>query len=77
MYEHKNDVIEGFTRKHNIKMLVYYEEGNNIAEAIEREKYIKGKKRIFKINLIEENNPDWNDLSKEWFNRLDSSLRSE
>lgn len=45
IYQHKNNLIKGFTSKHNIKSLVYYEEFENIREAIEREKFIKGKSR--------------------------------
>ena len=67
MYEHKNGIFQGFTKIHNIKLLVYYEQGNSISEAISREKYIKGKTRQYKLNLIEALNPEWNDLSKEWF----------
>lgn len=66
IYQHKNKTIKGFTSKHNINNLVYYEEYNNIREAIEREKFIKGKKRIFKVELIEKINPEWNDLSEDW-----------
>jgi len=68
IYQHKNKIIKGFTSKHNINNLVYYEEYESIREAIEREKFIKGKKRIFKVELIEKNNPKWNDLSENWFN---------
>ena len=62
IYEHKEKLVEGFTKKYNIDQLVYYEDTNNVNSAIEREKQIKGWKRIKKINLIESVNPDWNDL---------------
>ena len=62
IYEHKNGFVDGFTKKYNCKKLVYYEIFDNIEEAIKREKFLKGKKRNFKINLINEFNPSWNDL---------------
>ena len=66
LFEHKNKIIEGFTKKYNIDKLVYFETFTNAYEAIRREKQIKGWLRIKKINLIEEMNPAWNDLSDEW-----------
>jgi putative endonuclease len=75
VYEHKNNIFKGFTYKYEVKNLVYYEKYNDIYNAIEREKQVKGWNRIKKINLIEDLNKEWIDLSKEWF--LDSSLRSE
>ena len=74
LYEHKNKLIDGFTKKYNINKLVYYETTNDINTAIEREKQIKGWLRIKKIQLIENTNPEWNDLSEEW-ERDSSSLR--
>ncbi|NMC11803.1 MAG: GIY-YIG nuclease family protein [Chloroflexi bacterium] len=65
--EHKQKVIPGFTKKYNITKLVYFEEMNDIREAITREKQIKGWLRSKKIALIEEVNPDWEDLSTDWF----------
>ena len=70
MYEHKNGTYGGFTKKYNVTNLVYYEVGNDVKTAIEREKYIKGKSRSFKLILIEENNPEWDDLSKSWFEQV-------
>jgi len=64
--EHKQGLIEGFTKKYNCHSLVYYENFTDIKQAIEREKYLKGKKRIFKVELINSINPKWNDLSLEW-----------
>lgn len=72
----KSKLTKGFTEKHNIDKLVYYEETKYINNAIKREKQIKGWVRKKKIVLIESDNPEWNDLSKEW-NLLDSCLRSE
>lgn len=54
VYEHKNNVFEGFTKKCNVKTLVYYEVFDNVKEAIKREKQIKGWTRKKKIALIEE-----------------------
>jgi putative endonuclease len=65
VFEHKNKLAEGFTRKYNINKLVYYEIYEDIYEAITREKQIKGGSRAKKIQLIEEMNPSWNDLSSE------------
>jgi putative endonuclease len=67
VYEHKNKMIDGFTKKYNITKLVYYEETNDIQVAISREKQIKGWLRCKKIALIESVNPKWNDLSEGWF----------
>ncbi len=65
VFEHKHDLIEGFTKKHKVHMLVYYEHTNDINSAIEREKVIKRWKRQWKINLIRGSNPDWKDLYTE------------
>ena len=67
VYEHKNKLIEGFTKKYNITKLVYYEISNDVEAAIAREKQIKGWLRRKKIALIESVNPQWKDLSKGWF----------
>ncbi len=63
VYEHKEGSTGGFTKKYNIKKLVYYEEFQDILDAIEREKQIKGGSRKKKIELIESVNPGWKDLS--------------
>ena len=60
--EHKNDSVDGFTKKYKIHKLVYYEEINDIKVAIQREKQVKKWERQWKINLIEKNNPEWKDL---------------
>ena len=77
VYEHKHKLVEGFTKKYNITKLVYYEEINSILDAIAREKQIKGWLRVKKIALIESANPQWKDLSENWFEDVDSSLCSE
>ena len=60
--EHKEKIIEGFTRKYNVTKLVYYEIYNEPYPAIQREKSIKGISRERKITLIKSMNPSWNDL---------------
>ena len=67
MYEHKNGIIKGFSRKYNLKYLVYYEETNDVKAAIQREKQLKKWNRKWKIELIEKLNPYWYDLSETWF----------
>jgi len=62
VYEHKQEFAHGFTKKYCVKQLVYYEEYNDIHEAIYREKIIKKWKRKYKINAIERINPEWRDL---------------
>ena len=62
VYEHKNNLVKGFTSKYSVHILVYYEETNNAIDAITREKQIKRWKREWKLKLIEENNPMWKDL---------------
>jgi putative endonuclease len=65
VYEHKNNIIEGFTKKYNLHFLVYYETHNDINLALLREKRIKKWNRDWKIEIIEKNNPDWIDLYDE------------
>jgi len=69
VFEHKNDSIDGFTKKYKVHKFVYYEEINDIKIAIQREKQIKKWERQWKINLIEKNNPEWKDLYYDLFNR--------
>ena len=64
--EHKSGLIEGFTKKYGLKILVYYESHQYVMDAIKREKIIKKWRRKWKIELIEKNNPDWNDLAADW-----------
>jgi putative endonuclease len=65
VFEHKNKLIEGFTKKYNIDKLVFYEAYDDINYAIAREKQIKGGTRAKKIKLIEDMNSRWNDLFDE------------
>ena len=63
--EHKNKTIQGFTRRYNVTMLVYFEPFHDIIDAIRREKQLKGWRRERKIALIEMMNRDWRDLANE------------
>ena len=65
IYEHKQGLVSGFTKKYNVHKLVYFEKHSDINEAILREKIIKKWRRDWKINLIEQNNPFWLDLYSE------------
>jgi len=67
IYEHKHGICEGFSKKYNLDKLVYFETFENIKEAITREKQLKNWHREWKINLIEKDNPEWKDLSIEFF----------
>jgi putative endonuclease len=62
IYEHKNDLVEGFTKKYHVHCLVWYELHESAESAITREKQIKKWKRGWKLRLIEQKNPDWDDL---------------
>jgi putative endonuclease len=72
--EHKNDLVDGFTKRYRVHDLVYYEFCESIESAIMREKQIKSWHRRWKLRIIEEKNPHWNDLYPE-ISGLDSSLR--
>ena len=62
IYEHKNNLVDGFTKKYNIHRLVWYEIHESAEAAISREKQIKKWDRKWKLELIEKNNSKWNDL---------------
>jgi putative endonuclease len=64
VFEHKNHIVEGYTKKYKIHKLVYFEETNDVHAAIEREKQIKGWLRRRKIALVESVNPGWQDLAE-------------
>jgi putative endonuclease len=66
VYEHKNKLISGFTKKYNINKLVYFEHTSDVKSAIEREKEIKKWRREKKNNLVITLNPEWKDLTMEW-----------
>ena len=67
-YEHKNKLIDGFTKKYNVNKLVYFEQTSDVRVSLEREKQIKKFRREKKNMLIESINPDWRDLSLDWYN---------
>jgi putative endonuclease len=67
VYEHENKLVEGFTRKYNVNRLVFFEETTDVYAALNREKQIKGWLRSKKIALIESVNPQWKDLSLDWY----------
>lgn len=65
--EHKSGSVEGFTKKYGLKTLIYFEVHQNVNEAILREKQLKKWKRQWKIDLIEKDNPNWSDLTNDWY----------
>ena len=67
MYEHINGLIEGFTKKYDLKRLVYVEQSDFVYNAIAREKTLKSWNRQWKIDLIEKQNPEWEDLYEKIF----------
>lgn len=78
VWQHKQKLIEGFTKQYGVDQLVHYEAYRDVRHAIAREKAIKGWTRKRKLALIEADNPGWVDLAaNEHDNPLDSSLRSE
>ena len=65
VHEHREGILDGFTKRYGVKMLVWYEDFPDIRDAIQREKTIKGYPRRWKLNLVEGMNPDWRDLYDE------------
>lgn len=65
VWEHKNNLVEGFTKKYGAHLLVYFEQFGDMVAAIAREKQIKKWDRAWKIELIETSNPDWRELWEE------------
>jgi putative endonuclease len=65
IWEHKQGIVDGFSQKHSLKLLVWYEVHSEIEEAIKREKQIKKWNRKWKLRMIEEVNPFWKDLYNE------------
>jgi putative endonuclease len=74
VYEHKNKLVKGFTKKYNVDKLVYFEETADVLSAIAREKEIKKWRRHKKDSLVQRVNPNWRDLAEEG---KDFSLRSK
>ena len=66
VYEHKNELTEGFTKRYHIHKLVYFENTTDVRAAIEREKQLKGWSRAKKNALVATMNPEWMDLSLQW-----------
>ncbi|MFH1867206.1 MAG: GIY-YIG nuclease family protein [Patescibacteria group bacterium] len=62
VYEHKHNIIPGFTSKYGVYHLVYYEESSDVQSALKREKQLKKWNRVWKLKLIEQSNPSWRDL---------------
>jgi len=77
VYQHKHKLLKGFTSKYNINKLVYYEEYNDVYEAIHREKQLKKWRRQWKIDLIKKDNPGLKDLSADWYKDRDSGSSPE
>jgi putative endonuclease len=65
IYEHRNNLVNGFTKKYNVHTLVYYETTGDVHSAILRERQLKKWRRSWKMALIEKNNPQWRDLYDE------------
>jgi putative endonuclease len=79
VWEHREGLIRGFTKRYGIKRLAYFEQFDSPEAAIRREKQIKGYARAKKLGLVSTINPEWNDLAEHWFadaNPADPSLRS-
>ena len=64
IWQHKNGLVDGFTKKHRIHLLIYYEFHDTMLAAITREKQMKKWNRAWKLNLIEEQNPEWRDFAE-------------
>jgi putative endonuclease len=67
VWQHKEGTADGFTKKYGCKMLVWFEQHGEIEFAIQREKQMKEWKRLWKLRVIDEMNPDWNDLYENLF----------
>jgi putative endonuclease len=66
LYEHKNELADGFTKQYHVHKLVYFEQTTDVHVALEREKQLKKWTRAKKNWLVETINPEWNDLSTDW-----------
>jgi putative endonuclease len=71
VHEHKQGLVRGFTSRYRVTRLVYYEHFQDVQQAIQREKEIKGWRREKKVALIESRNPEWRDLSAGWYDEWD------
>ena len=70
VFKHKEGLYDGFTKKYGVNRLVYFESFDDVRNAINREKQLKGWRRAKKIALIERTNPQWKDLSAEWYRAI-------
>jgi putative endonuclease len=77
VFEHRGGLVEGFTKKYGVKTLVYFEDFATVGDAIHREKRIKKWPRVWKINLIRTDNPDWNDLAADWYPKMPTQKEIE
>jgi putative endonuclease len=77
VWQHKHNVVKGFTKKYNVKILVYFEVHPDAESAIIREKQIKKWRRSWKLQLIEKKNPDWKDLYDTFMNKTGFPLTRE
>ncbi|MEY8849134.1 GIY-YIG nuclease family protein [Psychroserpens sp. XS_ASV72] len=66
IFEHKNKLVDGFSKKYRLNILIYYELFHQVNDAIKREKQLKNWNRQWKIDLIENTNPAWTDLASKW-----------
>ncbi|MBQ7857657.1 MAG: GIY-YIG nuclease family protein [Oscillospiraceae bacterium] len=66
LYEHRNHLVDGFTKRYKVHKLVYYEHTSDVYSALEREKQLKGWTRAKKNALVVTMNPEWKDLSENW-----------
>ena len=74
VFQHKVKLNKGFTSKYQCQKLLYFEEFRDIREAIHREKQLKKYKRVWKENLIDQKNPEWNDLSEGWYDQKEFEM---
>jgi len=74
VYEHKQRLVDGFTKKYNVTRLAYYEQTSDVQTALAREKEIKKWRRSKKIALIKSINPKWQDLSAGWYDEANQDL---
>jgi len=65
IHEHKNKLVDGFSKRYNLDKLIYFEQTENIMSALEREKQLKNWHRQWKINLVNKSNPNWIDLTSQ------------
>ena len=73
LYEHRNELVEGYTKKYHISRLIFFEETSDVNIAIAREKELKGWRRRKKLDLIKSSNPTMRDLAEDWFDENNSS----